>query len=156
MTIGDQESGQARCRMKWQVGDVEMNVLSAGKVTDTGLYRIILDSEGSFLIHKPSGSQVKFKEKGYTFTLKASDIKAVATIAPVDAEMLPIGRCRSGALDDLGGGAGGRREPTGRRPRLASLVRGRSHEKQAETSAGTDLRYEGPALGQTAAVRGLR
>ena len=37
MTIGDQESGQARCRMKWQVGDVEKNVLSAGKVTDTGL-----------------------------------------------------------------------------------------------------------------------
>ena len=89
MTLGDKEFGQARCRINWQVGEVEKNVLSAGKVTDTGLYRIILDSEGSFLIHKPSGNQVKFKEKSYTFTLKASDIRAVATIAPVDAEMVP-------------------------------------------------------------------
>ncbi len=62
-------------------------MLSAGKVTATGLYRIILDSEGSFLIHKPTGNQVKFREKGYTFCLKTSDIQAVASIAPVDAEM---------------------------------------------------------------------
>ena len=64
MTIGDQKSGQARCRMKWQVADVEKNVMSAGKVTDTGLDRIILDSEGSYLIHKPSGKQVQFRQNG--------------------------------------------------------------------------------------------
>ena len=67
MTLGDKEFGQARCRINWQVGEVEKNVLSAGKVTDAGLYRIILDSEGSFLIHKPSGNQVKFGRKGYAF-----------------------------------------------------------------------------------------
>ena len=80
----------AHCRVRWQVGQVEKNVLSVGKMIDSGAYRLELDSEesqGSRLIHKPSGQSIPLRRRGGTFTVQAWDMKKVM-VAPVQAQAL--------------------------------------------------------------------
>ncbi len=123
-------------------------MFSAGKVTDAGLCRIILDSEGSFLIHKPSGKQVKFRRKGYTFCLKASDIQEVATIAPVDAEMVNPSLENVEAKRELLPELIESPAVDASRPDVPPGLRAWS----VAALASTDLRREGPALVKAAAA----
>ncbi len=67
MMLADKESGQVRSKISWQVGEVEKNVFRAGKVTGTGAYRLILDSDGSYLSHKQTGKSAMLKREGFTF-----------------------------------------------------------------------------------------
>ena len=73
MNIGT-DTVSPRFTVCWQVADVEKNVMSVGKLVDTGNYKVIFDGPESVLIHKPSGQAVKLERKGYTFVLKVRDV----------------------------------------------------------------------------------
>jgi hypothetical protein len=91
MTVGQEDRGTESCRTTWQVGEVEKDVLSAGKLTDTGVYRVVPDSEGSGGSHtscKPFGKTVAIVRRGITISMKASDAQAVDTVAPMAVDAM--------------------------------------------------------------------
>ena len=65
------ENGE-RKRMTFQVADITKILVSAGKIVSKG-HKIVLDGggEGSYILHKATGSRTPLYRKGNVFVMRA-------------------------------------------------------------------------------------
>lgn len=85
MSIG-QAGEEAKCQVTWQVGPVERNVLSVGKLVDTGFYRVVFDAGESYLENKVLNRRLRLTRRGRVYVLPVNEVKVVGGIvATADA-----------------------------------------------------------------------
>ena len=108
MSVVGQDDFSPRFTVCWQVADVEKNVMSVGKLVDTGNYKVIFDGPESVLVHKPSGRSVKLERKGYTYVLRVRDVEETPEGRP-----LPEGVPRSMRMRRVHSVESGEPQPSG-------------------------------------------